>query len=289
MTNKNKHHRYSDTENTKPDRSYRELSYLRERYVEQQWSASDIADECGVSSSTIRRWLDRLDVERSPRYQDESWLREQYLHKCSDQAEIAEICGVAETTICYWLARHGITAGESFETADCATCGETFRYYPSVRDGEYCSNECANEPRKRQVEVTCTGCGESFERRTSLDTEYCSMSCWGEDISTVSDWAKLYRGVWHRQRRRALRRDDSECVVCGISNKEHRERFARGLEVHHIVPVRVFDSWDLSIADAHSLRNLVTLCRTHHPDAPGTTVEPDGKEFDRSSFRQNLW
>jgi len=272
---------------SKPDRSYRDPEYLHEQYVERRRSATSIAEECGVSASTVNRWVRRLDIERVARYQDESWLREQYLQECRDQADIAEECGVATTTICHWLARHGITDGDSFETAECATCGEQFRYYPSVRDGEFCSNECSNEPRKRRVSVVCAGCGEEYERWESHDTEYCSMSCWGEDIATVSDWAKMYRGVWHRQRRRVLRRDNFSCVVCGISDQDHKEEFGRGIEVHHIVPVRAFDAWDRPVEDAHVLRNLVTLCRTHHPDAPGTTVEPDGCEFDRRKFREN--
>jgi hypothetical protein len=35
----------------------------------------------------------------------------------------------------------------------------------------------------------------------------------------------------------------------------------------------LFEKWDVPIEDAHCLRNLVTVCRTHHPDAPGTTVD----------------
>lgn len=255
-------------------RSYRDREYLHEQYVERGRSAASIAEECGVSSSTVNRWLQRLDIERADRYRDESWLRKQYLQECRDQDDIAAECGVATTTICHWLARHGITDGESFETAECATCGERFRYYPSVRDGEYCSNECSNEPRKRRVSVVCKGCGEEYERWESHDTEYCSMSCWGEDVATVSDWAKMYRGFWHRQRRRALRRDGFECAVCGISQAEHERRFGQGLDVHHLVPVRRFVEHGLPAKDAHALRNLVSVCRTHHPDAGGVTVDP---------------
>jgi len=97
-------------------------------------------------------------------YRDPEYLHEQYVERRRSVTTIAEECGVATTPICHWLARHGITDGESFETAECATCGERFRYYPSVRDGEYCSNECSNEPRKRRVTVVCEGCGEEYER-----------------------------------------------------------------------------------------------------------------------------
>lgn len=233
------------------DRRYRDADFLWTRYVDRRQSASEIAGACGVTSSTVSRWLDRHGIEREQRYQDHNWL-----------------------------SRHGITDGEAYERTRCDTCGDRFRYAPALREGTYCSNACANDQRKRQVTVECVGCGETFERRASLDTEYCCIGCWGEDTASVAEWAKLYRGIWHEQRRKAMRRDDHRCTVCGTSDEEHRERFGRGLEVHHRVPVRLFDAWDLSIEDAHTLSNLVTVCRTHHPDSPGTTVERDDNNTD---------
>lgn len=217
-------------------RRYRGAEFLREQYVEQRRSQQEIAEECGVGSTTIHRWLERHGIEREPRYKDREWLHEQYVERRRDQSDIAEECDVAKTTICHWLSRHGITDGESMVTAECATCGDSFRYYPSVRDGQFCSNECSNEPRKRQVEIVCEGCGETFQRRASLDTEYCSMECWGEDTRVISDPDQVYRGIWYRQRQRALQRDDYQCVVCGISDDEHSDEYGHGLDVHHLVP-----------------------------------------------------
>lgn len=144
---------------------------------------------------------------------------------------------------------------------------------PAVRDGQFCSNDCAGKPRRRRVEIERPGCGETFERRQSLDTEYCSLGCWADEYGVGV--STLYRDGWYRQRRNALQRDGYRCTVCGITNEEHDTRFGFGLDVHHIVPLRAFAKRDLPIADAHSLRNLITVCRTHHPDAPGETVEVD--------------
>jgi predicted DNA-binding protein YlxM (UPF0122 family) len=165
-------------------RRYRDAEYLHEQYVVERNSIPEIADDCGVSSSTVSRWLERNEIEREPKYQQQEWLREQYIEKRRDQHDIARECEVAVTTICHWLSRLGITEGESMEAGECVTCGETFQYYPSVRDGEYCSNRCAKDPQKRQQKVVCEGCGEPFSRWQSLDTEYCSMSCWSEDNYT---------------------------------------------------------------------------------------------------------
>ena len=258
-------------------RRYRDAKFLREQYVEQRKSAAEIAEICGVSSSTITRWLDRQDIDREPRYKHRHWLFEQYVEKRRDQQAIASDCGVAPSTICHWLFRHGITDGESMATGECVTCGEQFRYYPSVREGQFCSNECSNHPRKRQVEITCPGCEETFQRRQSLDTEYCSMACWSKD--NISGLKKYYAADWYRQREKALERDGYQCIVCGITDDEHRRRFGRGLEVHHLTPVRLFNRWDKPPEHAHVLRNLVSVCRTHHPDAPGDTVKPDDREL----------
>lgn len=257
------------------DRQYRDADYLHREYVVERRSVTEIAEECGVSTSTISRWLDRNEIERTPKYQRRGWLQEQYVERRRDQQDVADECDVAVTTICHWLSRLGITDGESMERTACGTCGESFQYYPSVRDGQYCSSSCAMEPRKRQVDVVCEGCEETFSRWESLDTEYCSMSCWSEHEYPSDKWKEMYSGVWHKRRRQALYRDGYQCSVCGISDDEHREKFGRGLEVHHIVPVKLFYRRDIPTEDAHALRNLITVCRTHHPDAPGTTVEPE--------------
>ncbi|WP_246983564.1 HNH endonuclease [Halorientalis marina] len=259
------------------NRPYRSAKFLREQYVERRKSSNEIADSCDVSPSTVRRWLDRHDIDRTPRYKQRDWLYEQYVTEGRYQEAIAEECGVAKTTICHWLARHEITDGGSLQRAECAECGDAFRYYPSVRDGAFCSTRCANKQRRRQVEVICPFCDEPFERRESLDTQYCSMECWGQDQRTGADYRRYYSTYWLAQREQVLERDGYECAICRISDGSHRDRFGRGLEVHHIVPVRMFAAWDKPPKDAHSIGNLITLCRTHHPDAPGRTVEPDEK------------
>lgn len=209
------------------------------------------------------------------RYRDADFLRHRYVDQRQSASEIAASCSVTASTVARWLGRHGITDGEPYERTTCAACDDYFRYAPTLRDGTYCSNACANEQRKRQVTIECPGCGTTFERRESLDTEYCSMACWSDNNDSCSDWYELYGSEWQRQRDRAIQRDEHECIVCGISDSEHADRFGRGLEVYHIVPVRLFDQWDLPVEDAHELSNLVTVCRTHHPDALGRTVDTE--------------
>ena len=77
------------------DRRYRDESFLRHRYVERRQSASEIAADCGVTSSTVSRWLDHHDIDREPRYKDVEWLRRQYVDRGRRQADIAADCGVS--------------------------------------------------------------------------------------------------------------------------------------------------------------------------------------------------
>lgn len=246
------------------ERRYRDPAFPREQYVKQRQSAESIAEMCDVGSTTISRWLNRHEIERTLKYQDSEWLTEQVHKEGRLVASLAEECNVAASTVSYWIGRHEIRSGSAFRTGTCETCGESFRYYPSVRDGRYCSNACSHEPTKRQVEITCPACATQFTRRASLNTEYCSPGCWGDDLYEGTH--QYYRGTWHQQRRRALRRDDYKCTTCGVSQDEHRERTGRGLDVHHIIPLRRFVEHDVPASDAHALRNLRAVCRGCHPD-----------------------
>ena len=96
---------------------WRDGEWLREQYHGLGKSISQIAEECGVSDRTIRRWMDRHDIERRSMseakrsdglYTDADWLREQYHEKENSMRQIAEECGVGGTTIRRWMDRHGI-------------------------------------------------------------------------------------------------------------------------------------------------------------------------------------
>jgi transposase/ribosomal protein L37AE/L43A len=250
---------------------YQDSDFLHDQFVVQRKSAGEIAEMCGVARSTINMWLSRHEIERTLRYKNREWLREQYVEKRRSQAEIAELCGVSKATICHWLARLEITDGESTASTECIECGDRFWYYPSLREGRYRSNGCANIGKRDQTTLECPNCGTEFNRRKSLGVGYCSHECWADEYGV--DAERPYSFGWESMRLKALERDDHECTVCGITDEEHRDRFGFGLDVHHVVPVRLFAQWDKPIEDAHTLRNLETVCRTHHPDAPGFTVQ----------------
>lgn len=95
---------------------YRDEEWLREQYVEEWRSTTDIADECGCDSSTVLKWLNRHSIEtraqapQAPdkRLTDAGWLREQYVEQTKTACEISEVCECSPSAVYTWLDKHGI-------------------------------------------------------------------------------------------------------------------------------------------------------------------------------------
>jgi len=90
--------------------------WLEEQYVQQGRPLHDIATECRCHSETVRRWLDRHEIEtggNSRLYADErladpEWLREKYVEERWDVYDIAEECGCHDSTVSRWLNVHEV-------------------------------------------------------------------------------------------------------------------------------------------------------------------------------------
>lgn len=165
------------------------------------------------------------------------------------------------------------------EPSECRICGSEFEYYPSDKDGNYCSG-CLSEatgllpdsatPDASELEVDCKNCSTTLQRYPAEveDAEYgcfCDLSCYGEWLSenVVGDDHHQWEGgefaygeSWWKVRRAALSRDDYECQSCGVE----ADQLERRPDVHHIKRVRAFDN----VENAHKLENVVTLCRSCH-------------------------
>jgi len=177
------------------------------------------------------------------------------------------------------------------ERTECQICETSFEYYPSEKRGLYCPT-CveteqwrttpnlvgSNNPRWKGGKQTasCEICEETVERWPSefTDVTLCSGSCrskWladtfvGENHPNWKDTEKLAYGPgWDRIRRLAVKRDGYRCQICGITKSE----LGQNPDVHHIIPVRWFvKSEDHTRADAHSLENVISLCRSCHRQA----------------------
>lgn len=214
---------------------------------------------------------------------DTEFYSEEDRKYCSDECREASVSFVGENNPNYRGGK---------ETTDCEICGEKFDYYPSEKPGKYCPTCVETENWRHQPEISgedhprwsggiqehkCDVCGDTFERHPNNITgkvAVCSRDCqydWLSEAFTGDghpNWkggdTGSYGPGWNAVRRQALKRDGYECVVCGTTGEE----LGRNPDVHHIVPVRAFAaSPDHTVADAHYLGNVVSLCVVCHRKA----------------------
>lgn len=170
---------------------------------------------------------------------------------------------------------------ENFDTAKwvcyCDLCGERFKREKRAIDdsnGCFCSQKCRAE--YKQNEETSWHCVKCGNRLRGEDV-FCSDECaewarsWHENYPVgkseykfkthpTNDGLPFNNSLWGTRREEAIKRDGRECKRCGITAREHREKFGSGLIVHHVTPRREFDTAE----EAHDLENLVTLCSKCH-------------------------
>lgn len=158
------------------------------------------------------------------------------------------------------------------EAAECKRCGVEFEYYPSNKEGVYCST-CVEESDEflgvpyyevhdiERTKKVCEFCGRIIDvlqsRADRYPVRFCSLNCHALSLSEPETVAEnVYRGKWYKIRQQVLERDEYRCQNCGISCDE----MGREPDVHHIIPVREFENPQR----AHTLDNLISLCRSCH-------------------------
>lgn len=183
----------------------------------------------------------------------------------------------------------------------CAQCGKSFYRPPANRlkrgANQYCSRECMaaayvgrnigeKSPRWKGADTRpCDNCGQPVTRALwDIDEgkTFCNRACFGdwkarnwtgEDNPCWRGGHPPYYGAnWKRQQREARRRDQHHCQLCGIPESECR----RALNVHHIVPFRLFGVERYK--EANALSNLISLCDSCHkyaerPSQSGTITD----------------
>ncbi|MFC4823991.1 HNH endonuclease [Halorussus aquaticus] len=168
----------------------------------------------------------------------------------------------------------------------CQLCESEFTYYPSEKKGTYCP-ECVesadgllpqNSTTKNRVSVSCLYCETTLEvypsrAETRKRGVFCDSDCYGAWLSEniVGENHHQWEGgdfdygqKWWRVRREALERDDYTCQHCGISKDE----IGRNPDVHHVERVRDFERTE----KAHTLENVITLCRSCHRNVEAGNV-----------------
>lgn len=113
---------------------------------------------------------------------------------------------------------------------------------------------------RRKISESLSGITRSMETRQKM-----SESTAGEANPAWKggEWERSWYGgkTWTQARRR-IRERDGCCQNCQADGPETR------LEVHHIVPIRLFAANDeVSVEDTHHDGNLVLLCQACHKRA----------------------
>lgn len=100
---------------SEPDEKYKNAEWLRERYWDDGLDTYEIADLCACDQGTIRRWMERLGIERRSRgknanpktakYKDADWLESRYYEEGTSIRDIADSCEVDVSTIYYWIEK----------------------------------------------------------------------------------------------------------------------------------------------------------------------------------------
>jgi len=175
---------------------------------------------------------------------------------------------------------HGI----EYPKLTCEHCGDEFPVKPSRVDyRQYCSRSCLMSSRTGEQNpnpksdtgdiVECEWCGDEWYVPPSEieSTRFCSRECLGkhhrsvrsgEDSPRWNGGSNDWRGAnWEKQRKLAIKRDDKECVHCGMDREEHQQAYGSDLNVHHI---KEFRSFNRNYEKANKLSNLVTLCKECH-------------------------
>ena len=197
----------------------------------------------------------------------------------ASSSTIPNPAGVSVTGVIRTPASTTVTGPDAKAETTCKTCGGTFEYSPSDTSGVYCSDCVSNAdgllPKNpssagKRITVDCNGCGSElsvYPSRVERNERgvFCDMACYGRWLSRTivgenhHQWAGgpiTYGRKWWTIRRQVLERDDYRCQRCGRS----RDDIGRNPDVHHLVPVRSFDDTE----DAHTLANVIALCRRCH-------------------------
>lgn len=301
------------------DDKYRDGDWLREQYVEQQKTASEIAEEYECSHTTILKWLKKHGIESRARgtgdkdgkYRDEAWLREMYIGEEKSITDIGRECDVSDDTILKWLRKYDISTREpearpedlaadkqltdvdwlrgkyveegmnSYEIAECLSCSATsVRYWLNEHGIEMRSNtkpadarladsdwleKQYRDKRLRGVEIA-QKCGCSRRAvyrwldRHNIET-FPHPS--GQDHPHWSGGPVHYGAGWNASKKRRVReRDDHMCQDprCSVTQADHLDEYGQKLHVHHLRKARDVDDAE----KRNAKENLITLCRDCH-------------------------
>jgi len=256
-----------------PWRNKENLQLLCEKYD----TKTEIAKRLGTHRKTVYRWMNRFDLEiTEPDWADEETLREAYFD-LKTVSKVAEKFDVSRPTIKKQMEECGVKIRKGDPTSDLYDAEKMRQYYEEegsvagVRERlEYntgqgtiiewlekhgVERDMRHGARGKRVKVACAHCDKTeivYESTLGDGSHYCSQSCMAKAFELPKIPGRPYRGGWKRIRKQ-IRERDGVCQKCKSDPDST-------LHVHHIVPVREFETAE----KAHDPDNLVALCSTCH-------------------------
>ena len=233
-------------------------------------------------------------------YRDRDWLERQYHDRGLSQREIGELCGVSATTIRKQMKEfeietrevkgenHGMYGKERSEEVkeriSEKLTGREFSDESIRRMSEAQRGQAVPEDVREKISDSLRAVPKSGETRRRM-----RQSKSGEvENPTYTHWLQVAYNRGFKPAKREIHQRDEVCQVCGHDGS------SSGLEVHHIIPVRLFRNIDeLEYSDAHCLGNLVLLCQSCHPKVEWGPIEiaPDFEAIPEEHHEafQRLW
>jgi len=274
---------------------WQEEQVLRELYEESGLTTEEIGDELGCAQSTVIKWMDRHGIERRGREEyvpsgddhhfyggregtpdelsNEDWVRQKYLEEELSMYAIASELGCSRGPVRSAFDRFDIET-DPYRYENCF--GPETEYEP-LADEAWLRKQYESKDRRVPDIADEVGCVPAtvykWLNEHNIETES-PGGCVGAG-ENHHNWnggrVNYYGESWHPQRRRARQRDNCACQGCGISDEAHKEEVGEELHVHHITPLRQFESRE----EGNKLKNLITLCRGCHDKWEGIPLRPE--------------
>lgn len=215
------------------------------------------------------------------RYRCGHWLEVKYWEEGLTQREIAEECGVSPRAIRKYMNRFDIPTRE-MQGRNHPMYGRERTEETKEKISESLEGRSLSEEARRRISETQRGRKLPSEVREKISDSLEGLTRSKETRRKMSEstagqqnpnwrggYSRRYGPGWSVARGNILERD-GVCQNCGHDGSDHR------LEVHHIIPIRVFQNAEhLEIEDAHDESNLVLLCDRCHGKADHGKIEFD--------------
>lgn len=208
-----------------------DAEWLREKYVEENLSTSEIADivECGTM--TVNNHLARHGIERdrsiknvkNERVTDEEWLREQYVEEQRSAADIADELGYGSSKhVVKWLKRHGIEVRSGGETV----------WYPELNDEEYLREKYTEERMTLSELAEEIGCSPKAVHDALQKHEVIETSG-SRDLSRVAPLRTNTRGYVVWQLSHDATQEPVHRLLAIAEGEDPHKMYSDGYHCHH--------------------------------------------------------